>query len=357
MSDIPNQDDGQRLSQQEAVELLPWQQSLWDDLLHRESRSGLPHALMFTGPSGLGKHALALRTAHWLLCSRRTLEGLQHACGECHSCRLWQAGNHPDVMLCQPEDGSRQIRIEGVRRVNEFLNQTPQISPCQVVILHPAEVLNTNSANALLKTLEEPPGESFLILESERPGSVLPTIRSRCQSMMLKLPELSESIAWLQQQGIEAQLAEKALRHNHFAPLAALSWLQADGWGTHQQWLGILEQWGSGQTRLGDTMQSWKSVELYDLLSWMALLLSDITKARSGVAESALTESEIKNRFPCATVSLTNLLALHARVTQVLGEINSGASHHNRQLLLESVLIDWQTLLQSDGSTYGGNGA
>ena len=357
MSDINDLEAGVSLAQQEAVELLPWQQALWHDLLLREARSGLPHALMLIGPSGLGKHALALRTAHWLLCSRRMDEQLQSACGECHSCRLWQAGNHPDVMLCQPEDGSRQIRIEGVRRVNEFLNQTPQISPCQVVILHPAEVLNTNSANALLKTLEEPPGESFLILESERPGSVLPTIRSRCQAMMLNVPDVSTSVAWLAQQGIGSQQAQIALRHNHLAPLAALSWLESGGQERHQQWLANLEQWLNGQQRLADVLQLWKKAELSDVLAWMALLLTDITKVRAGVGADLLTEPDISSHLPCATASMANLLALHARVTQALGEINSGVSHHNRQLLMESLLIDWQTLLISDGSNYGGNGA
>ena len=349
--------EGLNLARHEAVELLPWQRSLWDDLVLRDGRSGLPHALMFTGPSGLGKHALALRTAHWLLCSRRQPEGLTQACGQCHSCRLWQAGNHPDVMLCQPEEGSRQIRIDGVRRVNEFLHQTPQISPCQVVILHPAEVLNTNSANALLKTLEEPPGESFLILESERPGSVLPTIRSRCQSMMLQLPDAATSAQWLEQQGLSPEMASMALRHRHFAPLAALTWAQGGGYETHQQWFELLQQWLAGEQRLGTVTQSWAKVELTELLGWMALLLTDLTKARSGVAAEALTEPEITKRFPCATLSLPKLLALHSRVTHVLGEMNSGVSHHNRQLLLESVLIDWQTLLTSDGSTYGGHGS
>lgn len=334
----------------EANTLLPWQYPLWQDLLQRHQRTGLPHALMFTGPSGLGKHAIALKTAHWLLCSRRDKEKRNDACGECHSCHLWKAGNHPDFLMCEPQDGSRQIRIDGVRKVNEFLNQTPQISPCQVVILHPAEVLNTNSANALLKTLEEPPGESFLILETERSGSVLPTIRSRCQTMALHLPSQAMSMDWLQQQGVSAELAAEALRQNHFAPLAAQQWLQQGGIEKHRQWLDHLCGWSNQQQRLDTTVKYWKDDSLTDLLSWMAMLLADLTKARSGVASEYLRESSVNSRFPCATLSLTKLLALHARVTKVLGEINSGVSYHNRQLLLETLMIDWQSMLTSDGS-------
>merc|ERR1712000_6158 len=182
----------------EQLAIFPWQDKIWADITHRHSTSGLPHAMLFAGLEGIGKHELALHTAKWLLCRS---PGSSSACGQCHSCQLWDAGSHPDFLSCTPEDGSRQIRIEAIRRVNDFLAQTPQISQCQVVSLHPVEVMNPNAANALLKTLEEPAGESFLLLETERFGSVLPTIRSRCQRIVLNPPSAPESLSWLQQQG------------------------------------------------------------------------------------------------------------------------------------------------------------
>lgn len=166
--------------------LLPWQQPVWDELVKRQQQQGLPHALMFTGIAGIGKHQLSRSVAQWLLCTEAETNDSPVACGQCHSCQLWQAGSHPDFMLCQPQDNSRQIRIDSIRQVNDFLAQTPQISRCQLVIIRPVEVMNTNAANALLKTLEEPAGESFLLLEAERFGSVLPTIRSRCQRLQLQ---------------------------------------------------------------------------------------------------------------------------------------------------------------------------
>lgn len=311
--------------------------------MSRHRRTGLPHALLFTGPGGLGKHALTLKTAQWLLCSHRD-EQSAGACGECHSCHLWTAGNHPDFMLCQPEDGSRQIRVDGVRRVNEFLNQTPQISSCQVVILHPAEVLNLNAANALLKTLEEPPGESFILLESERSGSVLPTIRSRCQTLALHLPELSVATTWMVEQGMSESDADQALRQNHFAPLAALMWLQNNGLRRYGEWVSNLSAWSEERQGLETTVKAWKNDELIDWLTWFSVVLTDMTKARSGVQPEQLMDSGITERFPCATLPLSNLLALHARVVQTLSELHAGASYYNRQLLLESLLIDWQTM-------------
>src|SRR5690554_6234173 len=94
------------------------------------------------------------------------------------------------MLLCEPEDNSKQIRVESICKVNDFLAHTSQISKSQVVIIRPIEVMNLNAANALLKTLEEPAGSSYLILEAERYGSVLPTIRSRCQRIMVPAPAM-----------------------------------------------------------------------------------------------------------------------------------------------------------------------
>ncbi len=327
----------------------PWQQSVWSDLIKRHHVHGLPHALMFTGPKGVGKHALSLQVAQWLLCSRRVSDNLEVACGQCHSCQLWAAGNHPDFQQCKPEDGSRQIRIDGVRKVNEFLVQTPQISPCQVVILAPVEVLNNNAANALLKTLEEPPGESFILLETERLGSVMPTIRSRCQRLTLVAPPTADSIQWLQQQGCDEHSAAQALRMNQNAPLAALEWMQNDAHGQHRKWLAALQQWSTGQAPLDGTLAVWKTDDLGDVLEWLSQLLSDLMRASMGATVEQLIEPEVLGCFDVAILDKAKLLALHERIAVALGQIRSGASFHNRQLLLESLMIEWQSLVTIAG--------
>ncbi|WP_221795072.1 DNA polymerase III subunit delta' [Oceanobacter mangrovi] len=329
--------------------LYPWLHDSWLDLQKRHRQQGLPHALMLTGPRGMGKHVLSLEIARWLLCTRRIPQQLGSACGECHSCQLWQAGNHPDFLECKPEDGSKQIRIDGVRRVNEFLVQTPQISPCQVVILAPVEVLNVNAANALLKTLEEPPGESFILLETERHGSVMPTIRSRCQRLSLAPPPLAVSLAWLQQQGLTETDARQSLKSNQLAPVAALEWVKQDYHSKHQNWLTSLQRWSSKQASLEDTLAQWRNDELVDVIEWLGKMLADLMKARMGAQPQQIIESGVLQCFEPSTLDVSKLLALHERISSVAGQLRSGVSHHNRQLLLESLLIEWRGLAVTMG--------
>src|SRR5690554_7795190 len=97
---------------------LPWLEPVWQGLIKRQVNGGLPHAIMFSGVRGIGKHYLALKLAQWLLCDQAQAKTLNEACGSCHSCNLWKAGSHPDMLLCEPEDNSKQIRVESIRKVN-----------------------------------------------------------------------------------------------------------------------------------------------------------------------------------------------------------------------------------------------
>lgn len=321
----------------------PWHQDVWHELVRRQQSSGLPHALLLTGLEGIGKHQLALHAAQWLLCLRDEAE----PCGACHSCQLWAAGSHPDFMLCQPEDGSRQIRIDAIRKINNFLAQTPQISRCQVVSLRPVEVMNTNAANALLKTLEEPAGESFLLLETERFGSVLPTIRSRCQRLQLSPPGQSEALSWLQQQGFAADVAEPALRMNHQAPLKALDWLTREQSTQQQRWFDLLRQWSLGQIPLQAAAEGWNKLEFQDVTSWFYSILSDCLKAKLGIsAQQLVFTDQVFQLLSCATLNPAKLITLQHKVQAVLGQLLSGGGNYNKQLLLESLLLDWQQIVQ-----------
>ena len=211
-----------------AMSLYPWQEQAWQDLVRR-SQGGL----LLTGHEGLGKHDFALQLAQWLLCKEAKAKS-GAPCGTATA-----VSSLPQVrmilLLCEPQEDSKQIKVDDVRKVNEQLVQTPQISHAQVVILRPAEV-NINAANALLKTLEEPSGDSFLIPEAQRSGAVLPTIRSRCQRVHLQAPSTEQGVAWLSAQGLNATQAQHALTRCGNAP-----WRRSNGWPKaawhKKQWL------------------------------------------------------------------------------------------------------------------------
>jgi DNA polymerase-3 subunit delta' len=181
-----------------------------------EWRDRLPHALLLTGQRGIGKFELARVFAESLLCENPLPS--RAACGSCLACGWLAQGNHPDFRRIQPEalagdEGSeggdsgkkkpsQQIVIEQIRALDDFLHVGTHRQGMRVVLLHPAEAMNRNTANSLLKSLEEPvPGTLFLLVsnESER---LLPTIRSRCQRLPVPLPDATRAEAWLAARGV-----------------------------------------------------------------------------------------------------------------------------------------------------------
>ena len=213
----------------------PWLAPILDRL--PRSARALPRALLLAGMPGLGKRATALFLAQSLLCEAQR-DGLK-ACGSCASCRLYQVGNHPDLRTLEvgqeddgpvsvsaeeeagaPKKASRQISVGKVRTVTEFITITAHRGGAKVICIMPAEAMHPSAANAVLKILEEPPGDSYFLLVSHQPDRLLPTIRSRCFHLAFALPDPRPALDWLKGQGIER--GELALAQGGFAPLAAL---------------------------------------------------------------------------------------------------------------------------------------
>jgi DNA polymerase-3 subunit delta' len=183
-------------------------------------RAQLPHALLISGQRGIGKFDLARRFAESLLCESPTASA--QACGECAACGWLAQGNHPDFRLLQPdalaegegessessvEPGSKkkpsqQITIAQVRALDDFLHVGTHRQGARIILVNPAEAMNRPTANSLLKSLEEPIAGTLFILVSSEPARLLPTIRSRCQSLPVAQPERARSEAWLKQAGI-----------------------------------------------------------------------------------------------------------------------------------------------------------
>ena len=205
-------------------------------------RERLPHAILFHGPLGVGKADFMETFAQALLCENVRPDG--HACDACASCGWFLQNNHPDYRRVRPEaledepaaegeDGaepagksksskapSKEIKIEQIRALSDFMNISTHRQGLRVVVLYPAESLNMPASNALLKTLEEPPPGTVFLLASNSLDRLLPTILSRCRKFALPMPAHEEALAWLKEQGV--QDADSWLREQGGAPLAAL---------------------------------------------------------------------------------------------------------------------------------------
>lgn len=228
--------------------------------------SNLPHALLVQGPRGIGKRDFCLALARFWLCeqagaSATSLSGTPVGCGTCSACLWFDRRNHPDFRWIRSafdaaadpaeadasaeeekprtrktsrsaepvrpagEDGSgkalsREIRIDQVRALDDFVGMTAHQGGLKVVLLEPAEAMNRSTANAILKTLEEPPPGMVFLLLSHEPQRLLPTLRSRCQCISLSAPMPSQAVTWLEQQGVRE--AERWLAFAGGAPGQAL---------------------------------------------------------------------------------------------------------------------------------------
>jgi len=230
--------------QHSVFDHLPWTGKDWGELWSHPG--GLPHALLIAGPTGLGKRAFAEAIAARLLCERATRA--EPACGQCDACRWFSAGNHPDFRWVIPEADadelpveeaqaekstekpdkkkSKQIRVEQVRALADFVYVGSHRAKGRVIIVQPAEAMNAAAANSLLKVLEEPPSNIYFILVSDAYRRLLPTLRSRCRIILLNRPEHQVAADWLERQQPEAN---RLLNITGGMPLSALAAAES-GW-------------------------------------------------------------------------------------------------------------------------------
>ena len=223
---------------------LPW----LADPLSQALGTRRAHALLIHGPQGVGQFELALTMAQAWLCDTRDNEkSTPWPCGTCASCRLVQARSHPDLLVLLPEalreslgwsadalgdagvaekgsktKPSKDIKVEAVRAVVAFAQTTSARGRGKVVVMHPAERMNAVSANTVLKTLEEPPGDARFILSCAAPEALLPTIRSRCQALPMAAPPKDQALQWLSGKGVDR--ADVLLNATGGQPIEALDW-------------------------------------------------------------------------------------------------------------------------------------
>jgi DNA polymerase-3 subunit delta' len=316
----------------------PWQQSAWQQLCSQVRDQKLPHALLVTGPQGIGKHHFVKSAAQLLLCLSPINE---LACGSCKTCKLMAAGSHPDFITLMPEEGSKVIKIDQVRHLTDFVSKTPQQGLHKVVIIGPVESLNNNSANALLKSLEEPAGSTTLLLVSHSPSLLMATIRSRCQKIEFSIPSNTESLQWLTPL-VVGHNVDYLLECANGAPLAALDLIGTDKLDYRQKFAeglnGIAEQKVS-PLDVAKELQKIEPIEHVEtMLNWLQHALK---YGVDGTESSHFQENELLSFIQTTPQEL--VFRLMDKLFIVKRQILSGANP-NKQLLLEELLLDWDAL-------------
>lgn len=321
-----------------------WQQEQWQQLLDMHRQGRLPHALMLAGPQGVGKRHFAQAFARWVMCSAPVDD---RPCGQCRSCQLHSSETHPDFMLIEPEEQGKAIKVDQVRDLTELLSKTAQQGGYKVAVVAPAEAMNLNSANAILKSLEEPAAQTLMILISHTPSAVLPTIRSRCQIRSFNIPPAAMVEAWLAPllQGREVPL-QVLMKEANGAPLAALDLLEKDALTLRQEYLAGFTRLSLHQASGVEVAAKWYGGDNPALMDWYLSQLHRLTRYLSLRDASELLgwPSEL-----IARVEKVNPNILHRYLEKVLltkRQLLSGANP-NKQLLWEELLLDWLVVLRA----------
>lgn len=320
----------------------PWLNSSYRQLIGQHQQQRGHHALLIQALPGMGDDALAWGISRWLICQQR--DGLK-SCGHCHACQLMQAQTHPDWYRLEAEKGKSSLGVDAVRGVTEKLYHHAQQGGAKVVWLPDAQQLTEAAANALLKTLEEPPRNTWFILGSREPARLLATLRSRCLVWHLAPPDEAQSLQWLHKQcGAELSARTAALRLTSGAPAAALELLDNKVWQQRQQVCQAL------LAAIKDDVLTLLPALHHDdaarRIGWLCSLLVDALKWQQGGGEFIANVdcqpliAEIAALLPIQALdaSLRQWISCRDRLLHVVAV--------NRELLLTEQLLSWEHTLR-----------
>jgi len=322
--------------------IYPWQNEQLQRLVEMQQQDRLPHAILFCGPEGIGLKQFAQYAAMQLLCLSKQPETNQ-ACGICQSCQLYNAGNHPDLSIIEPEETGKQLKIAQVRELIEYVTLKSFSGKQKIAIIVPADAMNRATANALLKTLEEPPSQSMLFLLSHKPSKLPITIRSRCQRIDFKAAFNQTGIDWLKNQLDDSILsAEALLRLSGGGPLKALSLIEDEQLEFRHVLLKDLKLMCKKNCDPIQIAANWQTIGLENILSWLLKIILDLIRLKLLSDRATLMNLDLKEDLQDLVNSL-DLVALVRNYDFVLLKYqqSTGPMNFNPLSMLEEIVLHW----------------
>ena len=300
---------------------LPWHGREWPLLTEQLAGGKLPHALLLVGGQHSGKSQLALALARLLLCAEA--EGSLN-CGHCHACALSASGAHGDFKWVEPGEKSRIIKVDQIRDVVQFSNKTAAFGLRKVIVLAPADNMNLNAYNALLKSLEEPTENTYWVLVCHRMFGVPATIRSRCQILRLPMPDKAASLSWLDETTGSREQSQQVLSLSDGRPLLAQKLYLEDSSSEFEGRRSGLQALIAGRITMPEAQALWADVDADTFLQSLTEDLQRLTRS--------LSLERLKSRQGRAVFSLLE------EILRMQRAVSAGANP-SKQLLVETTLL------------------
>jgi DNA polymerase III subunit delta' len=332
-----------------------WHTQVWERL--KSNRDKLPHAILFYGQKGIGKLEFARQLAKILVCESPLPSWI--ACDRCNACVWFSKETHPDVRVLQPDvqrileqtaesknanekvpRAAQRILIAQIRQLENFVNIGSHRGGVKIILIHPAESMNVQASNALLKMLEEPPARTLFILVANQIRLLLPTILSRCEKILLPTPDKKEAIGWLSDQNISNP--ELSLAQTGNAPIDAIALNDEDFWRQREIFLSHLGE------RAADPIAIAELFHRYDLsktIRWLQQWVYDLMSMRTAGIIRYHLDHETRLKQLSVQSNPKDLSRFYRDL--VYGQ---RVSHHplNPKLVLEELILGYATLTQLD---------
>lgn len=336
--------------------VLPWHQAHYRSHIQRFQKQRYTPIHLFKAPEYSGKKALALSLIQFFLCESK---GEFEPCFCCHACHLFKAGTHPNVLILSVDEDHKTIKIDSIRELISTLQESPLYGSVRCILIHCMDDLLVAGSQALLKTLEEPPSNTYFFLLYRQTKPLLPTILSRCQVHTLMKPTQAQGLAWLQEKGeLDSEANKKVLQFSEDRPLLALELLGRNGQSNARSkknkienqihiplsWRHeFLKQWIGGFLNPIQLAETALQYSYFSILDALILMLRDIqliylNPNLKNHSRHLIPDDILEKYFP--SLSLKKINQAYEQLIQ-LRKSDVRAVHLNEKLQLESFFISW----------------
>lgn len=340
-----------------SINSFPWLIDPWRRLDDYFAMDRVPHALLIHGQEGVGKHILAEQFVQKLLCENPC----SFACGSCSACRLYSSGSHPDFLRVEPLEQGQAILVDHIREMISDIQLKSHYQGFRVVLIRPAHLMNSRAANSLLKSLEEPPARTVMLLLADNLAGLPLTIRSRCLKMPVPQPGRAEAAEWLEAIKAGCQPLQ-LLAATGGSPLKALALADSDIMERKNRVLteclavlhgkldpvSLAERW---QPKAKDKPEN-RGPTLAEFIDWMILLSSDLINLSFDHEYGKMANAGMRDalRRLADKLERKRLFGFYDQLIAARGQLGSNL---NSQLQFEDLLINWHRLSETPKTEKG----